>query len=570
MSATVTTEIFIQRARAIHGDRYDYSKVEYVNAKTKVCILCPDHGVFWQRPHVHFRGAGCPRCGIDKVKTSKSSNLDLFILRARVIHGDRYDYSKVNYINAKTKVLVICPDHGEFSIKPDNFLSLGQGCPKCGIIKRQRTQSKDLADFVLEAQAVHNNKYTYDHVVYVNGKTKVSITCPIHGDFLQTPTNHLKGKGCPYCSGNAKKWDERSCKEAAGKYKYLADFRRLVPGAWRIAQENGWIESYNLKKLPPKNIDYSKSYRYIYAYEFTTYNAVYVGLTNSLIRRDWEHHNGLRKSPVYKFANEKKCEIPSLKILEKNVPVMESGEREHFWEEKYIQEGWDKINIAKTGKVSSSLGATRSLKWTEKSIRIKAKECNYNIKIFTEKYSGAREAITTRYPYLLEELFSDRKIHTHHTTDEAINTAKSLQCKNRNQLRGKCNWAFRILGKNHLLDHLYPIPHYEFSKDDAIAQARTYRSIESIRRQNRPLWKYLKDNDLFKEACPTDIMFHRCKTPEEAWDLSLHYNSLSEFCLHARTAYYILKDSGLLHKRFGDKRFNKFILLTNRVSSHAD
>lgn len=103
---------FIKRAREVHGNKYDYSKVEYINAKTKVCIICPEHGEFWQKPSDHLNGCGCKKCAYKRNDGfSKRKKLEQFIIDAKYIHGDKYDYSKVEYINAKTKVCIICPKH---------------------------------------------------------------------------------------------------------------------------------------------------------------------------------------------------------------------------------------------------------------------------------------------------------------------------------------------------------------------------------------------------------------------------------------------------------------------------
>ena len=124
----INTNIFIERAQKIHGNKYDYSKVNYVKSSEKVCIICPEHGEFWQKPNSHISSKqGCPKCG----KTGKLTQEE-FIKRARYIHNDKYDYSKVEYVNSQTKVCIICPEHGEFWQTPNSHLS-GIGCKKCGI-----------------------------------------------------------------------------------------------------------------------------------------------------------------------------------------------------------------------------------------------------------------------------------------------------------------------------------------------------------------------------------------------------------------------------------------------------
>ena len=130
-------KLFINKSKQVHGDKYDYSKVEYINAYTKVCIICPEHGEFWQTPASHMKGYGCLKCGqIERKKklveiNQKKYNTDAFIKDARKIHGDKYDYSKVEYVNATTKVCIICPEHGEFWQTPNMHLNASQGCPKC-------------------------------------------------------------------------------------------------------------------------------------------------------------------------------------------------------------------------------------------------------------------------------------------------------------------------------------------------------------------------------------------------------------------------------------------------------
>ena len=125
MSKRKSNDEFIREAQLIHDNRYDYSKVEYVNNKTKVCIICPDHGEFWQIPSDHLNGKGCPQCA-GNVRCDK----DTFVEKAKHIHNDRYVYSKVQYVNSHTKICIICPEHGEFWQTPNNHLN-GNGCPLC-------------------------------------------------------------------------------------------------------------------------------------------------------------------------------------------------------------------------------------------------------------------------------------------------------------------------------------------------------------------------------------------------------------------------------------------------------
>ena len=631
--AKLTTEEFITKAKAVHGDRYDYSKVKYINNQTKVCIICPIHGDFIQRPLDHIQGSGCPECGKVKNVESRRKTTDHFIDEARKVHGDKYDYSNVNYESMSKKVCIICKEHGEFwqtpythlnghgcskcaykgnrqrhyysqdeiivkikslfgerysfekvvykamkvpiilvchekdehgiehgefSMRPDNIFSGKQGCPKCYDNRRSRLQRKTLEVFVEEAKKVHGELYEYHKVEYVNTNSKVCIVCKIHGDFWQTPTNHLKGKGCPYCSGNAKKWNKETCEQEAHKYEYIFDFRTKSPGACNVAQRNGWLDDYVwLKKLPPKPNDYDKTAKYIYAYEFGEQNAVYVGLTNSMIKRDWQHRNNLNSS-VNRFAVNNKREIPTPKKLEENVPVHESGRREKYWVNYYKKQGWIILNKAKTGERESSIGIYYPIKWNKKAIREKAKECDYNLTLFAEQYPGAYEAIQSRYKGLLNELFPNRIIHTHHTIEDALLVVKNRHYENRSQLRFDCLWAYRVLFDNNMLDNIFGKPK-EYIKEEALKEANEYRSIEQIRIKNHQLWNYLKKNNLFREAKPTDAMFRKVKTVEEAWELSKYYKNVADLSNHAKKAYYLLREAGLLVKRYPNS-FSKAVL----------
>lgn len=123
MSKKLTTEEFVKRARVVHGDKYDYSKTNYMGALKNVCIICPEHGEFWQTPSNHLRGNGCPKCGIESARKSKTSTIEDFVNKAREVHGDKYDYSKVEYADAHKNVCIICPKHGEFLQTPANHLS---------------------------------------------------------------------------------------------------------------------------------------------------------------------------------------------------------------------------------------------------------------------------------------------------------------------------------------------------------------------------------------------------------------------------------------------------------------
>ena len=131
----ITTEEFIQRARKVHGNKYDYSKSEYANSKTKTTIICPIHGEFQQTPNKHLSGQGCPKCNTGGGANTKS--IDEVLRKFREVHGDKYDYDFSTYEGTQRKMRIICPEHGEFWQVVNSHVS-GCGCPKCAEVARRK------------------------------------------------------------------------------------------------------------------------------------------------------------------------------------------------------------------------------------------------------------------------------------------------------------------------------------------------------------------------------------------------------------------------------------------------
>lgn len=181
---------FIHRAKLVHNNKYDYSKTVYTHIENKIIITCPIHGDFMQTPGSHLAGHGCGGCAGNIKRTTEE-----FINKAMQIHGNKYNYCKVNYTNKNAKVIITCPEHGEFEQIASEHIN-GANCPKCQGFYRT------VEEFVNKAHKIHNYKYIYNKAIYVNAKTKVTITCPEHGDFKQSPNKHLAGQNCPICMNN--------------------------------------------------------------------------------------------------------------------------------------------------------------------------------------------------------------------------------------------------------------------------------------------------------------------------------------------------------------------------------
>lgn len=194
----LTREEFIIRAKEIHGDKYDYSNVVYTSMKDKVCIICSEHGEFWQSPlkHIHQK-CGCPYCANNRSYTTEE-----FIKRAKKIHGDKYDYSKVNYVNRNTKVCIIDKEIGEFWQVP--FCHLKGYGPSGSRGKRvwEKRGKITTEEFIKRAEKIHGKRYNYELVEYKSINEKVKIICNKCGNiFEQTPNNHINQQnGCPKCN----------------------------------------------------------------------------------------------------------------------------------------------------------------------------------------------------------------------------------------------------------------------------------------------------------------------------------------------------------------------------------
>ncbi len=126
----LNTVEFIKKSNQLHAYKYNYSKSKYIGWSIKLIITCLTHGDFLQSPNSHLQGRGCPKCKIDYLKGLRKLTTEEFIKKAKLTHGDKYDYSKVQYNNSQTKVTIICPIHGEFEQIPNDHLG-GHGCNSC-------------------------------------------------------------------------------------------------------------------------------------------------------------------------------------------------------------------------------------------------------------------------------------------------------------------------------------------------------------------------------------------------------------------------------------------------------
>ena len=198
-SDALTTEQFIKKAKEVHGDLYDYSKVDYKGSRTKVEIVCNTHGVFEQRPDTHLGGAHCYKCGKEKMGKGNRFKKEEVINKATEIHKGLYDYSLIEeYTGCRNKYPIICKKHGVFNMRFDTHL-MQRGCPKCGFEIKAKNTLIPQEDVLKRYKIVHNEKYNYPDFEYKGSEFKIKVECPTHGVFEQYSKQHMKGNGCPKC-----------------------------------------------------------------------------------------------------------------------------------------------------------------------------------------------------------------------------------------------------------------------------------------------------------------------------------------------------------------------------------
>ena len=353
--AKLTTEEFIARAKAVHGDRYDYSKVKNVGTKDKVCIICKEHGEFLQSPQKHLAGQGCIKCHRKSMAKRYSMGKEKFIEKANAVHNCLYDYSEVEYINSQSYVRIICPLHGPFMQIPSSHLK-GHGCPHCAINKRSKSKTVWTYESCYEEAKKYKSKIEFKKAAPTAYSKARKNGWLIEYNWF-TPLRKDLGF-----------WTKEQCHEEAKKYKSKTDFMKGSPTAYSKSLKNGWDIEYTWFTNDQLNV-YKGKVDSIYSYFFEEQNAVYVGRT--LMRRqkdrDREHLYKIDRDAVAKFAKDNNCPVPSMIIIEENLTLAEGQERESFWIEEYKRQGYTILNKAATGKGTSSLGMIGHGKWNRKT-----------------------------------------------------------------------------------------------------------------------------------------------------------------------------------------------------------
>ena len=424
MEQSKKQERFIEKARKIHGDKYDYSKVEYVDCNTPVCIVYPGYGEFWMTPSLHLQTKhGCTRELLEKVT---------FIENSKLKYNNKFDYSKVNYINADTPVCILCPEHGEFWQSPTNHLYLSKyGCKECGKnISREKTKqqrkyttetfiatckekfpniftydktkyvtmltpviiTKNNEDiFITPYRLFHSeqvytiteqkekqrleiqnkliqkaidkfgNEYDYSKVRYVNQNTPVTIISKTHGEFQQTLQNHINSNTGYPLANQQKIYTFEFCEKIARQYKTLHDFRQNDNLVYQRSKNNNYLQTFTWFE---NDINTANKLVNVYkkscVYVYKLPNKVAYVGLTNDIQRRHHEHLTQPKDSILQYSKKLNIPIPEPEILINNITKKQSALEEKKYIQKFKTDGWLLLNKNDGG----SLGGTTK-KWSE-------------------------------------------------------------------------------------------------------------------------------------------------------------------------------------------------------------
>lgn len=290
----IKTQLFIARAIALHGNRYDYTFTVFNRMNDKIKTRCNLHS---EELHIramgHLKGnGGCKSCKNENIRQARLMTREEFIRKAVSIHGNLYDYSKLEYTGVETLMTIICQKHGEFTQLGQNHIHNvhAAGCWKCGVDKRAITQSMTYEEFQLRAREKHGLKFLYEEAGdYKNVRSKVCIKCSEHGWFAQTAEVHLRGHGCPLCSNFV----------SAAETTWLNELK--IPYNWRQ-----WKIFANGKQYLTDACDIHNKI----VYEF--YGDFWHGNPNVFNAEDINPKNGIKYGTLYKNTIKREAELKEL------------------------------------------------------------------------------------------------------------------------------------------------------------------------------------------------------------------------------------------------------------------
>lgn len=504
MATKITTEIFIERAQKVHGDKYDYSKVEYVNVRTKVCIICHSHGEFFQIPRDHLAGKGCRACSYEKIILPK--------------------WNKESCYKEAKK----CKSRSEF-IK------------KNGSAYNAAKKNGWLDDYIW-FDILRRKRWTYDSCFDEAKKyiTLIEFRKKSYGAYTRALRNKWLSDYTWLKTSRHQYWTYEECFDIAKKDHSKKEFCQKNHLAYHAARKHNWIDDYTWLTDDRINL-FKDRIDFVYYYFFEQHNAIYVGRTIRPKDRDKEHVL-VENDTVAKFAKEKNCAVPNMVIIEENLTLQEGLEQENYWTNYFKDQGYIILNKAATGVGKGSLGAIGNNRWNKTSCFIEAKKYHSRSEFSTCNGSAYGVALKNGwlddYDWFLEPMGKLEDRYTEITCEEEakkynskMEFAKGSPAAYKLSLQKK--WIERYVWLKR------PIPKIKYTEDYCLQIAKKYASYSDFRRKEPGVWRAAHKNKWLtaytwlnrEKAIIGYWTKERCK--EEA----LKYKSRKSFQIGASYAY---------------------------------
>jgi len=336
-------------------------------------------------------------------------------------------------------------------------------------------------EFIQKAKTIHGDKYDYSKVEYVSANTKVCIICPIHGDFRQLPSSHLRGHGCKECrSISNTKYNKEICLATAKTCNSRVEFFNKYPGMVDHAKRHGYYEECCAHMGTRGN-----KKRLIYAYEFLDSHAAYIGLTFNMEVRNKRHH---KEGAVYDYAHLQKIAIPEPKILTDYMDQEEASIQEGVWLQRYKNEGWIILNRFKTGSLGGQELLDYDIAKIEESMRGYSKMNDWN-----KSYSAYREYIRQHnLDYLLDKYFPDRMVKKYDNYEECRKAYSA--CKSIRQVHDKFPGALAAAkrhGWHKELSSLCRASNVKWTQEVLTELVSKYTTLKEFKQQNKGAYQIL-------------------------------------------------------------------------------
>lgn len=501
--AKLTTEEFIKKAREVHGDRYDYSKVEYVNSKTKVRIICSEHGEFLQLPSNHLRSNGCPICA----KIATVTKLTIWTYDACFAEAQKYSYrgdfekgspraysvAKANNWLDKFEWLITINKPLGYWTKERVFEEarkytmrylFSKGCRGAYGAAERNGWFKEMTWF--EQPNRNKPKVWSKDAVFALAKqfeTKIEFRKANKGAYNVAWRNGWLEEMDWLDASVREPYSKEEVLTIARQYTTKTDFRKAVPNVYNSAQKKGWLEDMTWFVTARK---YDRHNYCIYVYTDEDNKVAYVGLTIDKKRRHYNHSTGydkggkVTKSPVYQYFQSIYRPVPDPIYLEERLTASEAREKEHEWVIKYQEMGYLLLNKGKTGAGIGSLGSA-AIRWTKPKVFEEARKYQSRSE-FAIKCAGAYTVATKRE--WIEQMSWMKEKWSHPApkwTKEAV-FEESKKYSTRREFEENASGAY---SKAQQLGWLDDMPWLElirksWTKDEVFEESKKYNSRSSF------------------------------------------------------------------------------------------